>query len=68
MKTLILSILLISSCIVNGHAQTSKDHLMNTPKASGYASVNGLKLYYEVFGEGKPIVLLHGSYMNIDMN
>lgn len=38
------------------------------PADSGYAAVNGLQLYYEVYGEGKPIVLLHGSYMNIPLN
>jgi pimeloyl-ACP methyl ester carboxylesterase len=38
------------------------------PAEGGYADVNGLKLYYEVNGKGKPIVLLHGSYMNIPMN
>lgn len=35
---------------------------------SGYADVNGLKMYYEVYGEGKPIVLLHGSFMSIPLN
>lgn len=38
------------------------------PAESGYADVNGLKLYYEVYGEGKPLVLLHGSYMTIPLN
>lgn len=38
------------------------------PTESGYADVNGLKMYYEVYGKGKPIVLLHGSYMNIPLN
>jgi len=38
------------------------------PDESGYADVNGLKMYYEVYGKGKPIVLLHGSFMNIIMN
>lgn len=38
------------------------------PVESGYADVNGLKMYYEVHGSGKPIVLLHGSFMNIPMN
>lgn len=38
------------------------------PNESGYADVNGLKMYYEVYGEGKPLVLVHGSYMNIIMN
>ena len=38
------------------------------PAASGYAPVNGIKVYYEVYGEGKPIVLLHGAFMTIEMN
>ncbi len=38
------------------------------PAESGYADVNGLEMYYEIYGKGKPIVLLHGSYMNIPMN
>jgi pimeloyl-ACP methyl ester carboxylesterase len=38
------------------------------PSNSGYAPVNGLKVYYEVYGEGSPIVLLHGAFMTIDMN
>jgi pimeloyl-ACP methyl ester carboxylesterase len=46
-----------------------------TPASTGYAPVNGSKLYYEVYlptgqagGEGDPIVLLHGAYMNINSN
>lgn len=38
------------------------------PLSSGYAPVNGLKVYYEVYGEGKPIVLLHGAFMTIGTN
>lgn len=38
------------------------------PTESGYANVNGLQLYYEVYGKGKPLVLLHGSYMTIPLN
>ncbi|KAA0989215.1 alpha/beta fold hydrolase [Dyadobacter aurulentus] len=38
------------------------------PGESGYADVNGLKMYYEVYGEGKPLVLVHGSFMTIPMN
>jgi pimeloyl-ACP methyl ester carboxylesterase len=37
-------------------------------KSSGYAPVNNLKIYYEIYGEGKPLLLLHGAYMTIDMN
>ena len=38
------------------------------PSNSGYAPVNGIKVYYEVYGEGSPIVLLHGAFYTIDMN
>lgn len=27
----------------------------------GYAEVNGLKMYYEIYGKGKPLVLIHGG-------
>ena len=37
-------------------------------KSSGLASVNRTKVYYEVYGEGKPIVLLNVSLMTIGMN
>lgn len=30
---------------------------------TGYAPVNGLKMYYEVHGKGEPVVLLHGAFM-----
>lgn len=30
-----------------------------------YIDVNGMKMYYEVTGEGDPIIVLHGAYMNI---
>ena len=38
-----------------------------TPMAvkSGYAPVNGLKLYYEIHGTGEPLVLLHGGVVGI---
>ena len=33
-----------------------------------YALVNGLRLYYERHGSGRPLVLLHGGLMTIDLN
>lgn len=38
------------------------------PSSSGYAPVNGIKVYYEVYGEGRPLVLLHGAFWTINMN
>ena len=53
---------LILFCVLRLHAQTAN------PIKSGYAPVNGIKVYYEVYGEGKPIILLHGAFYTISMN
>ena len=40
---------------------------MNTQHDLGrYAAVNGLKLYFEIHGSGKPLVLLHGGGSTIE--
>jgi len=57
---LIMAVVLFS--VVQCNAQQGK------PTASGYAPVNGIKVYYEVYGEGRPIVLLHGAFMTIEAN
>ncbi|MBV8738977.1 MAG: alpha/beta hydrolase [Alphaproteobacteria bacterium] len=38
------------------------------PKAvqSGYAPVNGIKIWYAAFGRGEPVILLHGGLANAD--
>jgi len=33
---------------------------------TGYAQLNGIKMYYEVHGAGKPLVLLHGAFNTIN--
>jgi len=39
---------------------------MNDDPKGNYAEVNGLNMYYEVHGTGRPLVLLHGAYMTIE--
>lgn len=34
---------------------------MTAPTQTGYAAVNGLEIYYEIHGDGAPLVLLHGG-------
>jgi len=57
-----ISLIAVLLIVFHSTAQQSK------PGKSGYAPVNGSKIYYEVYGEGKPIVLLHGSFMTIGLN
>jgi len=45
-----------------------QSNAQNKPASSGYAPVNGIKVYYEVYGEGLPLVLLHGAFYTIGMN
>lgn len=36
------------------------------PSKGAYAEVNGVKMYYEIHGKGRPLVLLHGAFCTID--
>lgn len=38
---------------------------MTTPIETGFVPVNGLQMYYEIHGEGQPLVLLHGAFSAI---
>ena len=64
MKIILKSILLVA--IIFAVFQSNGQQIK--PSNSGYAPVNGLKVYYEVYGKGRPIILLHGAFMTIDMN
>lgn len=39
---------------------------MLTPNTSGYVPVIGGKVYYAIYGQGTPLVLLHGGLMTIE--
>jgi pimeloyl-ACP methyl ester carboxylesterase len=60
------SMMLIAISILFTASQSNGQQIK--PSNSGYAPVNGIRIYYEVYGEGKPIVLLHGAFYTIDMN
>jgi alpha-beta hydrolase superfamily lysophospholipase len=35
---------------------------------NGYSEANGIRMYYEIYGEGKPLVLIHGGGSTIQSN
>jgi pimeloyl-ACP methyl ester carboxylesterase len=33
--------------------------------SSGYAGINSIRLYHEIYGQGEPLVLIHGGLTTI---
>lgn len=40
---------------------------MLSPSTSGLAPVNGVNIHYEVYGAGKPLILIHGGFGSVGM-
>jgi pimeloyl-ACP methyl ester carboxylesterase len=58
---------------VQNETETTTNKMATTSSNSltfknGYSQVNGLKMYYEIHGQGKPIVLIHGGGSTIHTN
>ena len=47
-------------------AQSKKASVIKTVKSGRYAAVNGLNMYYEIHGSGRPLVLVHGGGSTIE--
>ena len=62
MKTTAFILTMFLSAVVSAQRKPT------TEPTTGYAPVNGLKMYYEDHGSGEPVVLLHGSFMTITNN
>lgn len=55
--------LAICAAIMLSNVNLADEPGVKPAKAEGkYAAVNGLKMYYEIHGTGKPLVLLHGAF------
>ncbi len=61
MKKTIYILLVFVSCLANSCLLTNSVHYGNNPKAGHFAPINGINLYYETYGSGKPLILLHGN-------
>jgi pimeloyl-ACP methyl ester carboxylesterase len=54
LATSIAKVILVAWVVAGAQTTTA-------PVASGYAPVEGLKMYYEIHGTGQPLVLIHGG-------
>jgi len=64
MKILQLTMLIIGFSSYS-FAEYKADLYGNNTNAGQFAEVNGIKLYYEIYGSGDPMVLIHGNRQNI---
>lgn len=66
---IILTALTVSSCNysldIKMNNSSTKNKEVNPDSICGYASVNGLNMYYEIHGKGTPLVLIHGGNSTI---
>lgn len=53
---------------IRGAARGPKDEAAPAPSASGFCKSDGLSIYYEVYGTGRPIILVHGWGSSIQRN
>jgi pimeloyl-ACP methyl ester carboxylesterase len=58
---------MINGCKQEANNMDSKEEPMGSSQSitpsfqNGYSDVNGIKMYYEIYGDGKPLVLIHGG-------
>lgn len=80
MKQILTIWMLILLTLTSGNSCNEKENETKIPSIemetttdtldfkSGYSDVNGLKMYYEIYGHGKPLVLIHGGGSTIQSN
>ena len=66
---LALIIFVLTSCNENKtNNEMERAKMDELAFSHGYSDVNGLKMYYEIHGQGKPLVLIHGGGSTIQTN
>jgi len=65
MKKLITLTLLLQIVVSFCYSQQKPVSYGNNPSAGKYYNIRGIKMYCEVYGEGKPLLLIHGNGGNI---
>ena len=75
MKTLLSGFSALLALLVLSSLAVAEDRWMTLPEPpampqaveSGYAPVNGIEMYYAVYGSGEPVLLIHGGLGHADI-
>lgn len=60
-KIFLILLLIVISFSITVYSQDNSVKYGDNPEAGHYAFINGINLYYEVYGSGEPLILLHGN-------
>ncbi len=61
MKRVLNSLVVLFMFTSLAFAQSEPVEYGNNPEAGHFAQVNGIQLYYETYGSGEPLIMLHGN-------
>lgn len=61
MRKIYLLFLLLNMLLLKVTAQTNLPEYGNNPSAGHFQALRGIKMYYEIYGSGQPLLLIHGN-------
>lgn len=61
MKKIFNLLIVLLLCITGSFAQSDPVLYGNNKLAGHFATINGIQLYYEIYGSGEPLIMLHGN-------
>lgn len=61
MKKIFNLLIVLLLCITGSFAQSDPAIYGNNKMAGHFATINGIQLYYEIYGSGEPLIMLHGN-------
>jgi pimeloyl-ACP methyl ester carboxylesterase len=64
-KILLLLVALSLTPLLRAQPDSNKIPYGNNKESGNYITINGVKQYYEIYGQGAPLVLIHGNGGNI---